>query len=663
MLQNSWRINSLHRAVVPDSLHTWSKGLIENLISQTLICFRQVARLDKAYSHNLSMLDTNIGAFPAHHTLSPWKFTRFPRGITAYQKKNKSKKEGNCTTGFFSGSIPAHRLSGLLAQLLFSIRLDGTILPTAASSNALYRNNLQTNQLLIQTERCDIQNTLVDSIVTALDFDMYSRAPFMKATDIVPYKKLLSNTVYKFIKVFRMNSVLSQLRKPTTNSNSSVKLVAKNPGGVKMHLLFHSLDNIEIFGKEKNSTDTEITESYQKVIKNASQRGTQKTRTEGVEIVKIVNRKLRASELDALVRFSTVIESEAVDDKCSIVGETIDKPSLQFEVAKNCSHQNVYVDIENRQVEIEDKYKNVHGKRIKLVPLLHELLNFESLFTILQDNYACADDRQIRLLNSLKCNGSPHHGIEPFMIHANSNYCTEVGGHLSIQSNQQDFGFVKIDVEDEEGLIDTFSALVVGIVEESSINCLETERIIFSQKVLVCWLEPVAERDRVKTVIPYTQVRFTFANRSTHSPLWFDLVCTTAIKAPLFVIPILSSIDDYVLGQSIGQHRRKIKFFELSIDKVIFWSAAEYDNFTEGNSSVAVETPISMIDASCIAQEEIDRASDLWREIEVEEIESTGQDEISSVASDVVEENEQIFDDEDEEDYDLEDALEEEDLF
>ena len=60
-----------------------------------------VARLDKSFDQNLSMLDTNISAFFTHHTLNPWKFSRFPKGITPFSKKNKSKKEGSCSTGLF----------------------------------------------------------------------------------------------------------------------------------------------------------------------------------------------------------------------------------------------------------------------------------------------------------------------------------------------------------------------------------------------------------------------------------------------------------------------------------------------------------------------------------------------------------------------------------
>ena len=610
-------MNSLHEAVLPDSLHTWSKGLIESLISQTLICFRQVSRLAEAYSHNLSDLDTNISAFPAHHTLNPWKFSRFVKGITCYSKKNKTKKEGTCTTGFFSGSIQACRLSGLLAQVLFSIRLDGSSLPTGELSNQLYADSLGQHQDILIDDRLDIQNTLVDAIVVALDFDIYSRSPFMKSGDIMAFKELLSNTVFKFIKVFRMNSLLSQLRNRTSECTETVTLVAKNPGGVKMHLLFHSLDNIERVGKEKSSSDTEITESYNKVIKGASQCGTQKTRTEGEEIIKCVDRSLRAKDFESLTKPINYSENYRMSSMVSTTQIEEDIPMLEYVVARNCSHQNIVLDYESSTVVVEEKFRNVHGKRVPLLPLVHEMLSLDMLFKLLSDKYTSRSDRQFRLLNSLKCLGSSVHGIEPFMIHANSNFCTEVGGHVSIQSNRPDFGFLKVDVEDDDGNTDQFSALVVGIIEESSVNVLEKNRVIFNRDIIVCWLENVSDRDKLEVSIPYPQIKFSIKNKSPGSPLWFDVIPTSSIKAPLFVVPIISSLDNFYMGQSFVSHQKKIKFFELSLDRVIFWSASEYDNFTETGTDFEAPSLFDNMANTMIDQFDIENESDRWGSREV----------------------------------------------
>jgi hypothetical protein len=201
------------------------------------------------------------------------------------------------------------------------------------------------------------------------------------------------------------------------------------------------------------------------------------------------------------------------------------------------------------------------------------------------------------------------------MIHANSNYSTEVGGHSSMQSARQDFGFVKIDVEDIDGNIDQFTALIVGIVEESSINMLESNRTIFSHHVLVAWLEAVPLIESIKSNIPYPQIKFTFANRSPTSPLWFDIVPIRAIKSPLFVIPIISSVPNYCLGQSYVAHKKRIKFYELTVEKVIFWSTSDYDNFTEGNDSLSSHSQFSNVDTIILTQGDIELQSDLWRNV------------------------------------------------
>ena len=617
-------MNSFHQAILPDSLHTWSKGLVENLISQTLICMKLVARLDKSFNQNLSMLDTNISAFPTHHTLNPWNFSRFPKGITPFSKKNKSKKEGTCLTGFFSGSIQACRLSGLLAQMLFSIPLDGSSLPTGSASRNFYADNLGSNQSMDTADKVDIQNTLIDSIVIALDYDMYTKAPFMRELDIAWYKELLSTTVFKFIKVTRMNSILSQMHKYNGECSESIPIIAKNPAGVKMHLLYHTVDNISRVGKEKSSTDTEITESYNKVVKCASQQGTQKIRTEGVEVIKVVNRQIRAAELVRLSQpFKKISEGTDVESSEGIgmkkhMSETI--PELHFVVAKNCSHQNISFDHPNKTMVVEDKHRNVNGKRVPLLPLIHDLLSLDQLFKLLIDKFELREDRQLRLLNSIKCLGSESHGIEPFMLHANSNYNTEVGGHISIQSSQQDFGFVKLNVEDIDGNIDQFTALVMGIIEESGISVTrnERDRVIYNQSLIVCWLQPVTERGLLKTSIPYTQLQFTFVTASPTSNLWFDVMPLSSIKEPVFVIPIISSMDNYCFGHSSVQHKRKIKFFELNLERVIYWSAHDYDDFTEGNGTLNPTSSISTLQSVLLDQSFIENVSVRWRDVEMD---------------------------------------------
>ena len=99
--QNKQNIMSFHLSLVPDNLHTLSKGFIEYCISWTMCCLLKVKDTDKDnFGSNITQLDNRIKKFPTIQSLTIFSnkyIVRFINGISHLFKTswNKKKTAGN----------------------------------------------------------------------------------------------------------------------------------------------------------------------------------------------------------------------------------------------------------------------------------------------------------------------------------------------------------------------------------------------------------------------------------------------------------------------------------------------------------------------------------------------------------------------------------------
>ena len=124
--QDDRNISSFHKSLVPDYLHTFIKGLIEDSIAWAICVIQSVSKKDIYYDHNMTWIDDRIKHFPVIQSLKvfPNHQYRFYDGISQLFKSSWNTK-GTETTGFFAnGSLEAWKLPILLMQLIFCINKD-----------------------------------------------------------------------------------------------------------------------------------------------------------------------------------------------------------------------------------------------------------------------------------------------------------------------------------------------------------------------------------------------------------------------------------------------------------------------------------------------------------------------------------------------------------
>ena len=84
-------------SLVPDNLHTLSKGLIEYCISWTMCCLLTIKDIDKDnFGFNIIQLDNRIKKFPTIQSLSIFSnkyMVRFGNGISHLFKTSWNKKK------------------------------------------------------------------------------------------------------------------------------------------------------------------------------------------------------------------------------------------------------------------------------------------------------------------------------------------------------------------------------------------------------------------------------------------------------------------------------------------------------------------------------------------------------------------------------------------
>ena len=558
----------MHRSLYVDYLHTIQKGLVEYVIAWSLVCLCQVSRIDNTnYGDNLSFLDAHISCFPPHHTLQVVRYSRFPNGISCFLKSTKTDVEGSTGTGFISGGLEAYKLAGLLLQMMLCIPTDGSMLPSE-NTEVFFTNNTGNNSIPRRSRCQNIQTVVLTAMYTALDVCMYANAPFMSEEDVIVFEKTISNSTFRAQELFRLNSVLSQMKRGKLKST----VVPKNFGGVKFHLLGHLGTQIRMFGKDKKSCDTEMTEKFNKVLKEIVVRTTRQMSTESKEITNAIHRSLLTEAYRSMLLKDDVMAIPSVES-------AITKESLEFSVPNNTSYQLLKYNMETSKYQLQVGEGNVQ-------PFKCNVITWEMLTSLLDKEMDIIDEtNSLRLLKQLKCSGSSVHDIDPFVIHANPTYTFDGKGALSVQTKQECFSFISVEVDESQGeqeIKRRYTAQVLAIVEERA--CDERNPMAASKqlKLVVCWLENIAPKKKSRTPLPYTQTQYTMIG-TQRNDLYISLIDVAAILGPVFIYPIFSSIPRFNTCSNMTMElMRQIKFYELPIERVKFWASRSYDAFTNG---------------------------------------------------------------------------------
>lgn len=96
--------------------------------------------------------------------------------------------------------------------MMLCIPTDGSILPSD-NTELFFINNSEENSKPRRSRCPNIQTVVLTAMYTALDVCMYANAPFMSEEDVIVFGKMISNSTFRAQELFRLNSVLSQMKR------------------------------------------------------------------------------------------------------------------------------------------------------------------------------------------------------------------------------------------------------------------------------------------------------------------------------------------------------------------------------------------------------------------------------------------------------------------
>ena len=114
----------LHTAMVPDILHNFLKGSVQEAIGWTQSIMECVEKLDENFKFSLATLDSRLKIFPRRQALRVFREVWLSGGLSEHLSNTTSSKTAEKSSGFGSGNIPAWKLPSIAMQFLFSLGDD-----------------------------------------------------------------------------------------------------------------------------------------------------------------------------------------------------------------------------------------------------------------------------------------------------------------------------------------------------------------------------------------------------------------------------------------------------------------------------------------------------------------------------------------------------------
>jgi len=206
--------------------------------------------------------------------------------------------------------------------------------------------------------------------------------------------------------------------------------------------------------------------------------------------------------------------------------------------------------------------------------------------------------------------------MKPFMINCNPALVIDSRGPKCAQSSQENFSFVQVDVESEientrQTIIKSYTAQVLCILQEfDKTESKESRSVRMDTKLIVAWLEDVPEHDRAKNNMPYRQLRYNLVGRERRT-LYTSVIDCSSIKSSTFVFPIISSVVGYNHYMSNQRYQKDVKFIELPVQRIAFWSSNSYNDFVHGTMDSNLDQ-VGCGNGSLLEQDDIRRYLTEW---------------------------------------------------
>ena len=284
-------VASFHLLCPPDKLHTFFLGLIECVLSWTIliiISFDYV--LDKA---GMQLVDERVRTFPLHQSFNPTKPVKFPDGISCFLKVESTKgtskgqnsghvscewsiklnpiqyyRTDECTLHvyvFCAAHLHTWKEAQLMLSLLFSIGTDDAVLP----DHNRWRGDSH------EIPDCDTPKKIVlRSLVSALEslWFLEKREATIEELDVCHI--VLRNTVLHSNSLYRLKQFMVNRGKKPDRHSGMYPALKRNEvtlrhffyHGVKFHYLTLLPCFQRLYGLTGSGKDTEMTEGKHKSV-------------------------------------------------------------------------------------------------------------------------------------------------------------------------------------------------------------------------------------------------------------------------------------------------------------------------------------------------------------------------------------------------------------
>ena len=517
--QNDRGINSFFKSLVPDYLHTVTKGMIEDVIAWSGCCLMSLKDYDSLYAANMHYLDERIKSFPIIQSLVIFpnrKFYRWSEGVS-HLFKGSWRSKGTATTGFFaSGSIEGWKLPQLLFQLTFC--LNSWICPFDSSwSNGKLK------------KQWNVGNVLVNAMVSAIELHFICRMKVLST-------QAIEQNLLTAITNARAHSGLLRLLKEDLMTGglkcTEYSVDDTEYGGIKHHLLAHLLYYKKEFGADPRATDTELSERAHKGLKVDFEHTNKQYSRVNMDML-LNNRKTQYFHNKLSNTTVKLIVEELSPTDSDMHYRTL---STQSMIPELVNHENKVRVL--REVQISKRFaKGVKTLRQytcdsnginKLLISFNGVINiadtctdeeFREYWKRFKDGSMCCKllkDVECRLSRNDKSPGDYH-------IHCNSKYIFARNYVSSKPRNVCDFVEVKCaDISNNES---TEFARVVAMFCFQSTNDANDEKVF----ILICWMKKLAEN---LSILPYPL----YGYEIERSKLNLQIVSIECVIRPAFMV-------------------------------------------------------------------------------------------------------------------------------
>jgi len=563
------RINNFYRALCVDLLHTLRKGLNEYCVSWILqiviaISGSKLSSCFGPYKKCAATLNKFMSVFPKKHTLFPFKWVQFQKGVTCFMKSEAiKKKKAGAGVGMMTGGFPAWHFCPMLLQMLFcfcSANVDGvdTILPNIACIFTDHGVTYNPHAIII------------GALASVLEVNFMCAAKALTTEDLKTFQQLIANANIKVVQLFDMKQALLRMLGILKTEKTCTGMEV--PRNLKQHALTHLPNQFLLFGVHSRGWDTEIGEKHISTVKCIFKKTSMVPATTELEMTKVICQNEFSEDLLA-------VQLHSVDEwKRGRVVEHIDR---EDEVGHD---EEILCFV---RAPTKGATELLHGAFSPFLvhvvpnghcPFIHPLLPLIDLHTQIVRLFRSTQEEWVRLkktsepflslwyhsfhktsmfrkkptvsllhlCGAIKCKGQVDTDIDEFLIRA-CTACSRNRHNSAVSMSEHTFSFLEVKYKAEEGGKESTCfvkvlAIIVCTTVEGSVPTTKTATFL-----VVARLQPCVKVSN----FPYSKFEFEIGGMGQLS---LDTLPLDCIYRPAMMIP--SNINELAIENNTNYKKR-----------------------------------------------------------------------------------------------------------